>query len=222
MLKFNRLASMILAALFLASLSGCESSDDNKMEQARSCLDKNRGSAADACLTYLNGLSGPEADELRVKIKLEKLNLMSKLATGAKDVKSVVSNLIVTGPTAVNTALETMQEAKSSGSAPLIVVTSLSYAATVCAAQASPVGDPTDPNILKQRCTAAAADTSAQANLADAASSAKSAACSNPSDAASTDPNNLCNQLTKALGTASTPAQISAQFACYLNGTTCP
>ena len=219
-MKAKWLKILVLAFLTLGLVS-CETEEDNKMEKARACLDKNpSGDASNQCLTYLNGLSGPQVDSLRAKIKIAAKNyigLMARAYSGGLD--SALGALIDT-TNGLAGAQELLSIAQASGNSGLIAVATASYVATLCCGYGTggcSCGAACD-TAIKTGCTNVAnatggASATQQADLANQAVTLKNAACSDPSAQASTDPNNLCKKMTDALNGAGGPA---AAIAAYL------
>ena len=204
----------LIIAGFATAMVGCETEDDNKLEQARACLDKNQDAAAAVCTEILAGVNGAEADLLRVKIKFATKGFIRNLTEQiGNNLDQVVGSLI---DTTVDEAALTLNQAIASGNTGMIVVARLSYIATLCSSE----GTGADAAGVTSGCTdivngVGGATAGQKTELATQALALKDDVCASPSDRTSTDANNLCYRMTNALGANADAAQAISD---YLSG----
>jgi len=226
--KMKKMIPMIaIAGLLVAALSACETSDDNKIEQARACLDKNSGSAAQQCMAILNGINGPEADKLRAKIQFESNNIVLKIInnikTGFNAVLGALLSTVGGGQASMDSAALTLSYAQASGDTNMIAIATFNYVANLCGN--SGVGADAVAQV-KDGCTKVANGTapaigtyaggaSAQTDLNNKVTILQQDLCASPSAQASTDPNNPCKKMNDAI--AANPSNPAAALATYIN-----
>jgi hypothetical protein len=237
-MKFYGLHTVILATATLAFLGGCETNEDDKISQARKCVDDaakisftNATSAATlatACKAIIAGVATPEAYKIEygaILIEQQKMSRIkdlvdaSKSSTGGVDgINGVLLTLAFTAdatPHPIATRLKNLGAA--SGSAGLQTVGSLVLMATVLNGLGGGFtpGDPASVNTIINNCSTGGCSPAQEQVIADSALAFQASACASEEDQNSTDPNNLCNKAKGIIGGATTPSAIVDALAAY-------
>jgi hypothetical protein len=242
-MKIQKLQKYLLAFAAVSVLAACETSEDDKISQARKCVDDaskisftNPASAATlatACKTIISGINTIESYKIEygaILIEQQKMSRIKDLVDAAKSnaggvdgINSVLLTLAFSGDPGPThpTATRLKNLGTASGSPGLQTIGSLVLMATVLNSVGGGFtpGDPTSVNTLIQNCSTGTCTAAQEQVIADTAVSFRNSACASEEDQNSTDPNNLCYKAKQILGTATTASAIVDALAAYANQT---
>lgn len=240
MLKNTSSRLLIISATLLLVLA-CETSEDDTIEKARTCVD-NAGkmafddpdAAADAALECdsmitNSGLTTKEAFRIQfgaILIKQKKLDRIAEMADAAKNqstvsgspadgLNSAINIMVFTGGTTDGSDAARIKTAGSNLGGYSKVVGEFAYFAT----RLDSLSNITDATSANNAAAACAGDASCTADVAATIISMQQGACASSVDQNSTDPNNMCYKLKQITNGSEDPDVILTNLNFYLDNT---
>ena len=214
----KKLTISILLLGFLATLTSCETDEDNKIAQAQACVDSANAGSVGSCRQFLNGLSSTESYILRCSIDfIEQGFTASAMASAFRNLSNSTSTatsgfmgyMVFSSTTKADTAYS---DCNSSGEQSYITIASFCQVATLAANAAGLLSggsiDRSSSMDLTAGIAALIADSTTYPTVGNAVQNAYNANCSQPANASS----DLCVKIVAAVNAGGNSSAIGLRF----------
>lgn len=224
-LKLNhlRISPFFALIILFQVLVGCETNEDRAVAKAQECLNSSTGSAAQACLNYIQGFTSAKSYMIRCSVAfvIQGFDQPTKFSDAFKAMQesagqngsptlALLGKLSFTGANAASDATQARQDCQKSESVGMITFSSLVSIATTFSVSISGFETMTE----SQRATAIAnMGTSSDESLGASARAAEEVYCK---EGGTQDNSEICNDLQSATASGASDAEIGASLRCVL------